>query len=514
MELAWFVGVDWGSQTHQACVIDVAGKLLGERAFEHGGQGLSEMADWVVSFAAGAADQVGVAIETPRGPVVESLMERGFAVHAINPKQLDRFRDRLSPAGAKDDRRDARVLASALRTDPHCLRRLEPTDPAIVELREWSRISEELTRERTRQANRMREQLWRYYPQLLAATSDDIAAPWALALWRRLPTPAAAQRVREATLAKLLQQHRIRRVDAATLRERLRAPAVRVAPGAAEAAAHVRLVAERLVLINRQLGHARRQLDRTSSPRPHRRKTRTRPPRPSQSRRHRRPTRPSCSRCPASAPASSLRCLPRVVTRCGGGTTTRFAVSAGWRRSPGGRARACSSCAAWLPTTGCATPPTTGLASPPTATRSAAPSIRRCAAAAMDTPAPCAQWPTACLTSPAPCSATAPASTRTVQDMSQRERATHALDRHSPRLPESDDETARGRCGHVVCGVSKSRWARLCVHGDGPRPWAIPSPHARLHRRHDDAKRHLQNGGESFSRGQKVPFLLAIPREA
>ena len=60
-----------------------------------------------------------------------------------------------------------------------------------------------------------------------------------------------------------MQQHRIRRVDAATLRERLRAPVVKVAPGAAEAAAaHVRLLAERLVLINRQLGHARRQLDR------------------------------------------------------------------------------------------------------------------------------------------------------------------------------------------------------------------------------------------------------------
>ncbi len=73
----------------------------------------------------------------------------------------------------------------------------------------------------------------------------------------------------------------------------------------------------------------------TNSPRPHRRKTRTRPPRASQSRRHRRPTRPSCYRCPASAPASSLVCLPRVATRCGGGTTPRFAVSAGWRRSPG-----------------------------------------------------------------------------------------------------------------------------------------------------------------------------------
>ena len=435
MELTWFVGVDWGSQTHQACVIDVAGKLLGERAFEHGGQGLSEMADWVVSFAAGAADQVGVAIETPRGPVVESLMERGLAVHAINPKQLDRFRDRLSPAGAKDDRRDARVLASALRTDPHCLRRLEPTDPAIVELREWSRISEELTRERTRQANRMREQLWRYYPQLLAATSDEVAAPWALDLWRRLPTPAAAQRVREATLAKLLQQHRIRRVDAATLRERLRAPVVKVAPGAAEAAAaHVRLLAERLVLINRQLGHARRQLDRLvhqlaeAAPAED-------PDAPAE-------TAPAPSPLPPDA--AILRSLPGIGTGVlatllaeGNDALRRRDYDAlrclsGWRRSPGVRARACSWCAVWRPTTGCATPPTTGLASRPTATRSAAPSIRRCAAAAMDTPARCAQWPTACSTSPAPCSATAPASTRTVQEMSQRELATHALDRPFP----------------------------------------------------------------------------------
>ncbi len=189
MKLEWFAGVDWGSQRHHVCVLDADGKVLGERAFEHGGAGLSAMADWLLSLTAGQAGEVGVALETPRGPVVESLMERGFVVHAINPKQLDRFRDRFSPAGAKDDRRDARVLASALRTDPHCLRRLESTDPTIVELREWSRLSEDLTRERTRLANRMREQLWRYYPQFLAAVGDDIAVPWALDLWQCLPTP-------------------------------------------------------------------------------------------------------------------------------------------------------------------------------------------------------------------------------------------------------------------------------------------------------------------------------------
>ena len=52
------------------------------------------MADRLLSFATEDAGEVGVAIETPRrGPVDESLIERGFAVHSINPKQLERFRE-------------------------------------------------------------------------------------------------------------------------------------------------------------------------------------------------------------------------------------------------------------------------------------------------------------------------------------------------------------------------------------------------------------------------------------
>ena len=190
MELRWFAGVDWGSQSHQACVLDAAGAVLGEREFKHGGAGLTEMATWLLSFPAGKADEVGVAVETPGAPVVESLLEHDFAVHSINPKQLDRFRDRISPAGANDDRRDARALASAQRTDPHCLRRLQPTDRAIVELCEWSRLGEELTRDRVRLAHRMRQQLWRYYPQFLDAVGGDVGAPWAVDLWRSLPNTA------------------------------------------------------------------------------------------------------------------------------------------------------------------------------------------------------------------------------------------------------------------------------------------------------------------------------------
>src|SRR5215510_12362508 len=87
-------------------------------------RGLAELGDWLLSMAS-AARTVAVAIEVPHGPVVDALIDRGFVVFAINPKQLDRLRDRFSVAGAKDDRRDAYVQADSLRTDRRLFRRLQ-----------------------------------------------------------------------------------------------------------------------------------------------------------------------------------------------------------------------------------------------------------------------------------------------------------------------------------------------------------------------------------------------------
>jgi transposase len=256
----WFAGVDWGSETHHVCLVDAAGAVVGERAFAHGGAGLAALCDWLVSLA-GHSSSVAVAIEVPHGPVVDMLLDRGFAVHAINPKQLDRLRDRFSVAGAKDDRRDARVAAAGLRTDPHLFRHVAVSDPAVIELREWSRLAEELQQERLRLANRIRQQLWRYYPQLLALT-DDLTAEWILELWSLAPTPAKATGLREATIAKLLSQHRIRRLGAAGVLEVLRRPAIAVAAGVTEAAVlHTHSLVVRLRLANAEFRRAERKLD-------------------------------------------------------------------------------------------------------------------------------------------------------------------------------------------------------------------------------------------------------------
>jgi hypothetical protein len=257
----WYVGIDWASEVHQVCLVDDRGVVRGERAVRHSGEELAALAAWLIATTGAAPERIAVGIELPHGPVVESLMERGFAVHAINPKQLDRFRDRFSVSGAKDDRRDARVLGDSLRTDTRCFRRLKPDEPRLIELREWLRMAEECKHERIRLTNRMREQLWRYYPQILEL-SDDLSAAWFLDLWALAPTPAKALRVRESTIAKLLRKHRVRRFDAAEVMRRLRRPALTVAPGTVEAASvHVGALRDRLRLVNRQITAAERRVD-------------------------------------------------------------------------------------------------------------------------------------------------------------------------------------------------------------------------------------------------------------
>ncbi|HMA26876.1 MAG TPA: IS110 family transposase, partial [Solirubrobacterales bacterium] len=246
-----YVGIDWATEAHQACVLNGARQVLGERSFAHAGNAIAAFAAWVRGLAA-EPGRVAVAIEVPRGAVVETLVEWGFHVYAINPKQLDRFRDRHTVAGAKDDRRDAFVLADSLRTDRPCFRRVQLDDPLIIQLRELSRVDQDLAGEGNQLANRLREQLHRFFPQMLhlSPAADE---PWLWTLLEVVPTPAAAQRVRAARVEKLLRAHRIRRVSAAEVVTVLRSPALHVAPGVVEAATeHVALLLPRLRLVQAQ----------------------------------------------------------------------------------------------------------------------------------------------------------------------------------------------------------------------------------------------------------------------
>src|SRR5258705_2064218 len=210
-----FVGIDLGSDFHQVCVVDQEGKILGQRKIDHAGGAIQQMLAWLAELAGGASPEtVAVAVEAPRGAIIDALLEHQYAVFSINPKQMDRFRDRYSVAGAKDDPRDAYVGANSLRTDLSHFRRLHPDHVQVVRLRELSRAHEALQEDWRRNANQLWSYLQRYFPAMLkfSSAADDM---WVFDLLEQTQAQsklAAALPIEE--LAKLLRRCRIRRFSA------------------------------------------------------------------------------------------------------------------------------------------------------------------------------------------------------------------------------------------------------------------------------------------------------------
>lgn len=243
-----FVGFDLGNERHALCVTDANGSLLCQRMVANDLEALSLLEE--VSGCC-TPSQVRVAVEDEHNPLVDVLVDLGFCVFTLNPKQVDRFRDRETAAGAKDDRRDARVLASTVRTDFGCYRPVSPASDLAVRLKGINRAIEALNQDFRRTANRTRASVLRCYPALLKLCPGcDEAWFWGLVEL----VLAAGKPLTKPRIAKLLKSHRIRRVKADELYELLRAPHLQAPPVVWESCASqaIRLI-ETLRLQQRQL---------------------------------------------------------------------------------------------------------------------------------------------------------------------------------------------------------------------------------------------------------------------
>lgn len=260
-----WVGIDVGNYEHQVCVLDETRALLMEFSISADGEGEATLLARLRKLCDGDLSLVVAGAEVTAGPVVEALMDAGATVHGINPKQVDRFRERFSVAGAKDDRRDARVIAEALVTDLACFRPLSFALPEIVELRGLAREAEELKEERRRVSNRLRSELLRYYPQILEL-SPGVDDRWIWDLLELAPTPEVARRKTLGKLRSLLKANRIRKWTAEEVRALLKTRPVSVAPGVTKAASrHVGRLVKRVRLLDTQLSGVEKLMDETLS---------------------------------------------------------------------------------------------------------------------------------------------------------------------------------------------------------------------------------------------------------
>ncbi len=185
----YYLGVDWADEFHQVWVSDAEGKKVAEMTIEQSMKGLSEFGRWLHECKAEDIE-LWAAIEKPQGRIVDFLLDHAVVVYPVNPKALDRARDRFRMSQSKSDSFDAYVLAEFLRTDHVHLRALQPDSEQAQELKMLTRDHHRLGRHKTRLLNQIEVTLKEYYPRPLEVFSD-LESKIALDFLQHYPTPAA-----------------------------------------------------------------------------------------------------------------------------------------------------------------------------------------------------------------------------------------------------------------------------------------------------------------------------------
>jgi transposase len=189
-----YIGIDWSEQKHDVTLLNHKGAILEHFWLAHTPDGLLKLED--------ARQQLGlppqaclVALETAHHLLIDFLWDRGYEqVYVIPPSVIKGSRGRYGQSGARDDRRDSRLIADVLRTDRARLHPWRPDSLLTRQIRAKVSLINHLTRSQVRLANRLRALLLRYYPAALHVFSR-LTTQIALQFLCDYPTPQAAARL-------------------------------------------------------------------------------------------------------------------------------------------------------------------------------------------------------------------------------------------------------------------------------------------------------------------------------
>ena len=252
------LGIDWGSQLHALALVGPDREIIEEWELEHTAEAVEDLLTRLEHE--GGPNAVLVAIEPGAALLMDRLWSAGYTIYPINPKQLDRFRDRLSPSGAKDDARDALVAALAVITDRERLRALQPQDEASEELVARAAARKRLVDRRTALSNQLTATLRRFFPSMLDL-KRDACDPFFLDLLQAYPDPEKAGRARGSRVERLLRSHRIRALDTADVLHILHGPAFPVRKAVQRSCRdEVIDLARQIQLLNEQIQQSEKRL--------------------------------------------------------------------------------------------------------------------------------------------------------------------------------------------------------------------------------------------------------------
>src|SRR4029434_764247 len=225
--MRYYIGVDWGDGEHAVWVEDEQGQRVSASMVAHSPVGFSEWGRQMDEWRAQGIE-LWAAIERPEGRVVDVLLDHGVRVYPVNPRAVDRARDRSRESGAKDDLFDARVLAGFLRTDHAHLLVLEPSSEAAQELKLLTEDYQRQVRTQTRLVNQLTATRKAYYPRALDVA--ELTTALAAAFLQAYPTPATLLALTERQWRRWAKAHHLSAARTVELGTSLQQPQLPVPP--------------------------------------------------------------------------------------------------------------------------------------------------------------------------------------------------------------------------------------------------------------------------------------------
>ena len=211
MQQRLWAGIDAGKTAHHCMVVDADGQRVLSRRIDNDESALLELIRAVTSLAEGGHLTWAIDLNAGGAALLITLLLAHDQELLYIPGRTVHHAAGSYRGDGKTDAKDATIIAdqARMRRDLHPLRR---GDELVAELRILTSRRNDLSADRTRTINRLRDRLGEYFPALERAFdySNNQAA---LILLTGYQTPAALRRIGTARLETWLQNRHARKVS-------------------------------------------------------------------------------------------------------------------------------------------------------------------------------------------------------------------------------------------------------------------------------------------------------------
>ena len=201
-----YIGIDWSKDKHDVVFMNSAGSSIAYQTIAANPFGYAAMDERRQQLGA-SVEECWVGIETMHNLLLDDLLRRGYQhLFLIPPSLVKDSRGRFGESKANTDRKDAQLLADLLRTDRARLHPWRPDSCVTQQLTVQIGLEMFLTRSIVQVTNRLRDGLWRYYPNA-AHVFSSLDTQIALEFICAYPTPQQARDLSFEAFRTFAQQH-------------------------------------------------------------------------------------------------------------------------------------------------------------------------------------------------------------------------------------------------------------------------------------------------------------------